>query len=193
MFYQSMKQLKIGFMGSSCSGKTTTARALAKHLGIYLQSEIESELLLDLCNSMDINKSQLNYKNIQNIQDKSLLIRRSILTSFNRIVTDRTPLELLVYNENLVQPYKPRDYCIDFENQSINLMKEYTYLFLFPKGILEFEDNGIRRTDRKYQSTIHSQIIDKLHIYNIKYINLTPKRLFPNERVKEIMDYMMIK
>ena len=37
--------IRIGLMGSSCSGKTTTARLLSRELNLELEEEIESELL----------------------------------------------------------------------------------------------------------------------------------------------------
>ncbi len=185
--------IRIGLMGSSCSGKTTTAKILANDLGLELQREIESELLSEWILLGKIkDKTDLHPALSKEFQEQALRIREKNSKDIIRGVSDRTAAELLVYNRIYVQPYFPREYGIDFTNRCQEIMRSYSHLFLFPRDILPLEQNKFRTADRNYQREIHNSLIQGLGELNIQYHPLSSDKLSIDERVEEVKQCLRI-
>lgn len=189
----SSKILRIGLMGSSCSGKTTSAKILATELGLDLQPEFESEMLLDWIRRGKIkDKSRMSSELIRAFHEEALNLREQMSSSSERYVSDRTAAELLVYNRLYTQPHFHRDYGEDFNSRCKSVMAKYTHLFLFPQGVLPLEDNGVRTIDSEYRLRVHTLLLEVLKDLGISYSSLSNQRLDKRERVEEIKRWLEI-
>jgi nicotinamide riboside kinase len=187
------EKIVIGFMGSSCSGKTTTARLLSKELGFILQEEVESLLLLEwISKDLIKGKNDLYPSLSKKFQDEALSIRENGLLNYSKLLTDRTPADLLVYNRIYVQPYFDESYKEGFTNKVIKSMRGYTNLFLFPCGILDLEDNKLRTVDLQYQRRIHDELIKILDEFGIEHIVLSSDKMSISQRVEEVKNWLKI-
>lgn len=185
--------IRIGLMGSSCSGKTTTAKILANDLGLVLQREIESDLLSKWILLGKIkDKTDLHPALSKEFQEQALRIREKNSEEVMRGISDRTAAELLVYNRIYVQPYFPKEYGVDFTNRCQEVMKSYSHLFLFPRGILALEQNEFRTADVDYQREIHHSLIQVLRELNVQYYSLSSDNLSIDERVEEVKQCLRI-
>ena len=181
------EHIRIGLMGSSCSGKTTTARILAVNIGLELQREIESDILSEWIKAGKIeDKSDLVPELSREFQEQALRIRERNSKRVVRGISDRTATDLLVYNRLYVQPFFPEDYALDFTSRCHEVMRTYSHLFLFPAGILPLENNGFRTVNRDYQSIIHELLVGVLEDLKLSYFSLSSDRLSIEERVDEV-------
>jgi len=181
------ERIRIGLMGSSCSGKTTTARVLARDLGLELQEEIESRLLAEWISSGRIrSRDDLHPELSREFQDLALRIRERNAERVVQGVSDRTAADLLVYNRMYVQPHFSEEYAVEFTARCRRVMGTYSHLFLFPLGVLPLEDNGIRTADRRHQEKVHSLLLQVVNEFSLSYVPLSPERLTIDERVEEI-------
>jgi len=185
--------IRIGLMGSSCSGKTTTARIMAKKLNLELQEEIESMLLAEWISFGKIaNKTDLYPELLKELQEQALNTREQNSILIRRGISDRTTAELLVYNRLRVQRYFSADYAEDFTQRCEIVMRTYTHLFLFPRGVLLLEDNGVRTMDLDYQKKVHNSLLDVLNEFDLSYIPLSYERLTRDQRVQEVTEWLKI-
>lgn len=178
---------RIGFMGSSCSGKTTTAIIIANDLKLELEEEIESKLLANWIASGKIKDKRGLYPDLsREFQEQALSIREYNSEQIVRGVSDRTAADLLVYNRIYVQPYFSGDYAAKFTKRCETVMKTYSHLFMFPVGVLPLEDNGSRTMNIDYQKKIHNLLLQVLNELMLPYIFLSQEKLTVNERVEEV-------
>ena len=185
--------IRIGLMGSSCSGKTTTAEILSKELNLKLEKEFESELLSEWISKGIIkSKNDLIPELSRKFQEKALSTREYNSEDVKRGISDRTAADLLVYNRIYVQPYFSPDCAIEFTNRCKVIMDTYTHLFLFPAGVLTLEDNGARTINVDYQKRIHESLINILNEFKLTYTALSPRKLTIEERVQEVRQCLKI-
>lgn len=184
---------RIGFMGSSCSGKTTTAKIIASDFGLELHEEVESKLLEEWISFGKIrDKNDLSPVLSREFQNKALEIREQNSKSVTGYISDRTAADLLVYNRIYVQPYYPKDYATKFTLRCQAIMRTYTHLFLFPLGILPLENNGFRTINKDYQRKIHLSLLQILDELVLRYVSLSSQRLTIDERVEEVKKCLRI-
>lgn len=189
----SSKILRIGLMGSSCSGKTTSVELLAEELGLKLYPEFESRILSDWISQGRIkDKLHMSPDSTKEFHEEALTLRERKSEESIRYISDRTAAELLAYNRLYVQPHFLVDYAREFTSRCREVMEKYTNLFLFPRGVLPLEDNGVRTADSEYQFKVHTLLVDVLRDLGIRYTILSKDRLDKRERVEEIKKWLEI-
>lgn len=185
--------IRIGLMGSSCSGKTTTARIISRDLCLELHDELESRLLSKWISKGVIkDKGDLSPNLSKKFQEEALRIRECRSKKVKRGISDRTAADLLVYNRIYVQPYFSSEYAAHFTSRCKSIMDTYTHLFLFPYNILPIKDNKFRTIDLNYQERIHKTLITVLNDLGLNYIPLSSEKLTIEDRVQEVIKWIKI-
>ncbi|EGJ51476.1 AAA family ATPase [Desulfocurvibacter africanus] len=157
--------MKIAFTGTSSTGKTTTANHLKangvlKKLGLELISppNTRAGLTQQIDELSDFDR--LRYQD-QRFREKLLLEEPQ--TNF---LVERSFVDLLAYRCSFSP--SPSQSEIDMH---IKLSKEYTLHFFFPFGVIPYEPDGKRPSDR-YSHAISRMIQEILETHNIDYVPL---------------------
>ena len=190
-----MKEIpfRIGLMGSSCSGKTTTAGLLAFDFGLELQEEYESGLLTQwIAEGRIPSKEGFTPPLSLAFQEASLQTREQNAQRVIRGISDRTAVDLLAYHILHVQPHVSSRITATFTERCRSVMETYTHLFLFPQGVLPIETNGLRTVDSEYQRAVHQAITRSLGTLGLEYTPLTSEPLSIEDRVGEIKECLKI-
>ena len=183
--------LRIGLIGSSCSGKTTTATLLSQRLNIELHEEVESALLKRwIANGKIRSKGDFVPDLSAEFHEEALKIRERNVRNILSFVTDRTAAELFVYYLLYVSPHVPKAESEKFRERCLNVMSVYTHLFLFPLGSLPLKNNAVRTVNREYQSGVHQLIVRVLEEFQLDYINLSSQKLSRGKRLEEILKWL---
>jgi hypothetical protein len=124
--------------------------------------------------------------------ESALRLRETKSSNSRGYVSDRTAADLLVYNRIYVQPHFPESYGAEFTARCKAIMERYTHLFLFPRGVLPLEANGIRTVDSDYQLRVHTKLLEVLGDLRISYVSLSKERLSKQDRVEEIKSWLEI-
>ena len=116
--------MKIGLIGTSCSGKTTLAKQLSEHFKFTLVEEIAREYFVEFL-SLESTQYEILFKQIQ----------REMWAGKN-VVTDRTVIDNYIHT---VRSFKPKKHLLKFV---CDWAQTYDIILLCKK--LPFVDDGFR-------------------------------------------------
>jgi len=164
-YKQTPKILRIAFIGTQGSGKTTAVYSLAaglKTLGIHVKIISEAA---ENC-PYEINKNSTSESQEWMIVSQ-ITNELTALATFPKgvIICDRTPFDSLVYSRynNLILDDSLTQYAL-------NYMKRYDIIFYQDSKGGHLDDNGIRSTDKKFQTAIERRFELMLHTYGIRVV-----------------------
>jgi len=158
-----MPALKIGICGPSGSGKTTLAKYIAEAFDLQFISLSAKEIWKDhnIINHADIiQKSILETHWGLNFQYQLLDYRNKYLTNKNNFVTDRTPIDNLVYfmlqNSWMVNEEENKKYII----ACMESLKHYSgIIFIQYSNDIKLENDN-QRINNPYYQQLTSQIFN---------------------------------
>jgi hypothetical protein len=165
-----MKDLKIGLTGPTSTGKTTLARDFVNG------EEVNSEFQVRYC-AVDTTSAlhDMGYNSHEElIRDgepanyrlqESLIQRRAMqAASTARFITDRTPLDALVYyaTSNLHE----NDRIAKLRELAFAALGQYTLVVYTPLGVIQHEENGVRLNSPLYHGVTESVFYHYIDEYN---------------------------
>jgi len=158
-----MKQIKVGFVGSQGSGKTTKAYELAtslkkQRLDVYVLSEVARSCPFPINEDTDI-QSQLW------ILGKTITREQS--SKGHVLIHDRTLLDALAYSM-----YVNREFFEPLKAFIKNYMSTYDYIVYCRPNDSYLIDDGLRSISKKFRDEIDdimTSLLDELDIDTIDY------------------------
>ena len=156
-------KMKIGFVGSQGTGKTTLSYELAAELkkrghDVYVLSEVARSCPLPI-NEETTKESQLWIIGKQMTREQS--------AKGKIYVSDRTILDPYCYGMR-IDP----DFFKDFESFIKAYLRTYDYIFYMPPNDDYLMDDGTRSTDTKFRDEIDSLMKWNLDKLKAKYVTL---------------------
>lgn len=168
------KRIKIGVSGASGVGKTTLSKAISEKFNIAFitgsaRMSLTQEDLSELMSIRGLKNNWSNKNHLDNIlnslidppfglelQNRILNRRKVCLESSNSFITDRTPIDNMVYfmmqNSVVLGPGDTINYinsCVDV------LLKNFDVVFFIrTSGMEDVEDDGLRINNLPYQMMI---------------------------------------
>lgn len=204
-------------MGSSGSGKTTLVQWVHKEFGIpwingssgVLKTPKQIKSLKDLVGEYDGHKDviKLGFLNPEfgrKNQEIILSQRIKLIEGNPEFITDRSPIDNIVYAMTQVAAMQSEAWCKSFIKLAFGGMEDLTHI-IYVKAVQpkEFgiEDNNSRVANRYYQKTIDA-VFDYWFNYYLSYINkhqihLSQKVLVIDwwdldKRKEEVMQFLSI-
>lgn len=171
--------MRIGFIGSHSTGKTSVAEMIKKDVfvgkdfifvpssarkvaasGLYVNraADRESQVLTTLARVVDEQRAY------EENPDKHIL-------------SDRTPLDSLAYTRYQIEKVWPDDpsmpFFWDYNRKFVEqAMSHYDILFYFPVGAFALTRDGLREDDEKYRSDIDDIMLDLMSAMNVNAIDV---------------------
>jgi len=167
--------MKIGFVGSQGTGKTTLAYKLASELkqnrhDVYVLSEVARSCPLPI-NQSTTKESQLWIIGKQMTREQS--------AKGKIYITDRTILDPFCYGMR-IEP----EFFIKFKEMIKTYMSTYNYIFYLPPNDDYLISDGTRDTNKSFRDEIDKLMLKYLDELDIKYIKLK------NNNVDNVMKYL---
>ena len=181
-----MKPLRVAFVGTSGTGKSTLSRFVSDRMGI---PHIEEQARV-VSSDMGTTLRDMRYR------DPYLFQRRVLEYQFQRekdlsgsgFISDRSVFDPLVYlmrftdpTPMLVSQYK----AIIFRYYSNH---PYTHIFYLRPGEFDPPDDGVRSTDRLYRYQVDGMFLMLLNSYSIPYRVITGTIEDRYEKVARIIE-----
>lgn len=188
------KQIKIGFVGSHGTGKTTLVSCLQDHLTqCNIKSCITPEIPRIIC---DINNDQEFFQRHKNTIVKQLLLLvgqpiyelESYDSGYTVVLCDRALLDHWAYTRYLFRETLKSDNAIEIVDEFVTrYCQSYDYIFYLP---IEFKPiaDGIREGDSDFQKNIDEEIKELLTKLSIKHHTLTGT---VSERVSQVIETIL--
>jgi len=186
--------MKVGFVGASGSGKSTTAEAIFKRYNVGLIKEVARIVFEEFSEKYGFRdlvelRNSDKYINFQKrILCEQIGLEREAVREFDVVLCDRTVYDIYMY---AYLYSKPRDFesFLSYYNYRMKTFEEYDKIFFFEylKGV--DVDDGFRTPDVKYRDTqeiILKKILENLGI-NYTYIPQKPLEVRIGEVVKHIV------
>ncbi len=168
--------MKIAFIGSHGTGKTTLAKEVAKRLSTRYISETA------------LHVKSLGYKLFPNTDERTQLMiflhQLNNEMKFTSGVFDRCLLDNVAYSieANLFN----NDIINEMLKITLDMLNRFDYIFLVTRFSDKIEKNEYRDDDLQKHMKIESIIVDLLHRYFIKHYLIYEKTL--DERVDKILN-----
>ena len=163
-----MKQrIKIGLTGPSSTGKSTLARDFALNTGIPFKSVQTADVLQECgyASHADLVKAGLE-ANLK-FQKKLVEARLNLLHSDSDFITDRTPLDSLVYY-NMSAMHDPEALDPAWESQVIRSLAGYTLVQFLPFGSIPME-----QAERRINSSLYHAMTSAMFKLYIQHMSST--------------------
>lgn len=164
--------VKCGLTGTSCSGKTTLSKQLAKYFNFQLIPEIARRYKKEELH--DIKNERIEYNLILQQIDLEIFAK-------NNIITDRTIIDPYIYLER--KGYKPRLHLLNLVR---NWSQNYDIIILCRK--LPFIDDHFREDNLDIENEIISFMKNNLIEFEIVEGNESERF----EKAKEIINKRML-
>lgn len=183
------KDIKINFVGSQGTGKSTLLQAM-KEDPMFKNFSFKTEIIRDLIKKGKcvINENG-NAKSQQKFFDKYL----DLLSNETKFVSDRCIIDVYAYTswlydhkETISQQEMKSLYREILRQRYFVRNRQYGIVIYFP---IEFElvDDGVRSLNPKFQKEIDEIIIDTLERFQIDYYKVTGSVEQRLEQVKKII------
>ena len=177
------RPLRIAFVGSSCVGKSTLARAVRNVFKLPL---IE-ETVRTISEYADID----NVVNISNrerilLQISSILYQKFEESKYEEFVSDRSVLDYYAYFRTLCGDYankKIQEYYYHWMEENIF---NYSHIFVLTCDVLRVEGDGFRFEDNELNLKIDKFLLQYLNKYSIRY-HIVKSEGF-EDRVREVLE-----
>jgi len=181
---------RIGFIGTSSTGKSTLVKKIADSTGLqYIEEDARSlyeEKLKDPTWKREDPTNQLAFQ----YEIYTLKIRKELNAFHTGFVADRTYLDNFMYFMYYCHPLIDEDLCLYFEQISKAAMSNYTYLFTMNLGSIPYKQDEIRTETYcgalLFETSLHG-LIQRWGLAD-KIIHVPCSNL--QERIKFILSYI---
>ena len=165
--------VKVGFTGAGGTGKTTTAVALAKELGVQMMKSA-SRTAYEQLKITEADCLKMDDKAKWELQGKIFGLKQTMDDNSFEFIADRTLLDHWAYCLMYCAPFISEPEFHQFENNVRKHMKStYTHLFYFPWGYWTPEtEDGVRQVAPGWQSAIDAIIVGYCVRWNLPAIQV---------------------
>jgi len=187
--------MKIGFVGSHGTGKTTLLKEIESR-DLFPNHKIIYSRRLDL--AYDLNISQDGYKGFgfdlgvaasDSINLFSLMFHAYALKHHEDMISDRCLLDVLAYTKSEYNKGLIQEATLDFmEKLVFRDVQQYDYLF-YLEPEFELEDNGIRPVIDGFQEEINAIVKEYLYRRRYNFSNLIQITGSVEERLQQIINH----
>lgn len=187
--------MKIGFVGSHGTGKTTLLKEIESR-NLFPDHKIVYSRRLDLAYGLDI--SQDGYKGFgfdlgveasDSINLFSLMFHAYALKHHEDMISDRCLLDVLAYTKSEYNKGLIQEGTLDFmEKLVFRDVQQYDYLF-YLEPEFELEDNGIRPVMDGFQEEINTIVKEYLYRSRYTFSNLIQITGSVEERLQQIINH----
>lgn len=160
--------MKIAFAGPSGSGKTTLVKYIEEDFKLkwlngssgQLKTEQENKTLTELGlkvgggHQQVIQSGHANPEAAWLNQDRILTNRANLFADNDNFVTDRSPIDVLVYATIQCGPYVDDHRLTDLVKDAFQACKHLTHIIYIPTMLYPIENNGSRITNYLYQKAM---------------------------------------
>lgn len=160
--------MRVCFTGSSGSGKTTLVHYVQQEFELpWLNGSsggLKDDVTIDRIESLGLKQGQGHREIIQSghahptaaweNQKAILLGRNNLMNAHDRFVTDRSPIDNMVYATLQCGPYQHETDMNEFMDNALSAMARPTHLIYIPSMLPSIEDNGSRITNPMYQRAV---------------------------------------
>lgn len=171
--------MKIAFIGSHCTGKTTTLKDIEAY---FFDHHIVTEVIRQIHSEKTL---PINEQSTEETQAVLLDAYLDILINDNLFISDRSILDVFSYTTWLFQNQKVSEsFYQDQKKKVLDNFSLYDYVFYFP---IEFElkEDGVRSIDPSFREQI-AQIMEEIIKENsLVVFPVTGKR---DKRTKYILE-----
>lgn len=134
--------MKIGFCGAHRTGKSTTALAVAKVLGVELLPFSVSETVKRLGHNPN---DKLDFYKSMYVQDAIISDYEEQIEANHSFISDRTPIDILAYTTSRIRKEDPENLkslrYFEYEENCLTVCKQLDLIVFFYPGI-PFVDDG---------------------------------------------------
>lgn len=148
--------MRIALSGSGGTGKTTTLKALNESLKLPVIKEGVRSYMAD--NNIT-HLRELSLRDIMKMQ-MELLKQKRVSEAQQEFIADRSTIDNFVYaNYWLGRDDEMQRGLYDYMDSCFqHAVDSYDYIFLFPWGVIDLEDDGVRSAKPMYQFAIQMMI-----------------------------------
>lgn len=170
--------MRIGFCGTQSTGKSTLVNELLEDeffKDYYIDVNVTRKKILEL--GLPINKETNDLS-----QEMNLTIRGYNLFCYNKIISDRTLMDVLAYSE-LSDNVSSESYAKQL-HEAGRIASLYDYVFFLPPTI-KLDVDSVRSPDEDYRIKVSDQILLHCDLLKVDY-DIIDGTI--SERVEQVMD-----
>ena len=182
-------EMKIGFIGTGGTGKTTTVNLLTdltETLNLpYVKSTPRG--VFQEFGIVETDQAKLSLDMVWKIQRRMFDLKLEMDRQYPNGIFDRTSIDHLAYCYYRAAGAMPDDVAENMEKSVVENMAQYDLVCYFP--MLPFDGNdGLRETGYAYRATIDAIMLGLLHKFAIPYHIVAPGT--PEERASQVRGFI---
>lgn len=170
--------MKIGLTGPTSTGKTTTMNVIAEELKLDIH-QITTRDIFDkygiISQTETINTAFQFPEKYYNLYKDLIKGRHDLFETKNNLVTDRLPIDSLIYYKLQHLQFEPNssDVIEEFDKLCKNTCESFDMIFVFPPVKQLCVSDGVRHVNFEFNKLYHQVLVNAINeygLYNVVYI-----------------------